>query len=61
MGRLAWSQPAGAAEFAGQLPSRLLATAAAAVAAGVLVTAAATLLPAQMLRRLPVADLLAEE
>lgn len=52
---------AGAAEFAGQLPVRLFAVAAAAVVAGMLVTAAAALLPAQMLRRMPAADLLAEE
>jgi len=52
---------AGAAEFAGQIPSRLLVAAAAAATTGVLVTAAAVLLPAQMLRRLPTAQLLAEE
>jgi putative ABC transport system permease protein len=50
-----------AAWFAGQLPTRLLAIAAAAVAAGILITAAATLLPAALLRRLPTAHLLAEE
>jgi len=52
---------AGAAWFAGQLPSRLLAIAAAAVAAGAVITAAATLLPAGLLRRLPAAHLLGEE
>ena len=50
-----------AAWFAGQLPARLLAIAAAAVAAGILITAAAALLPAALLRRLPLAHLLAEE
>jgi putative ABC transport system permease protein len=50
-----------AARFAGQLPDSLYLLAAAAVAAGVLVTAAAALLPAQALRRLPAAHLLAEE
>jgi putative ABC transport system permease protein len=50
-----------AAWFAGQLPARLIAIAAAAVAAGILVTAAAALLPAALLRRLPHAHLLAEE
>jgi putative ABC transport system permease protein len=52
---------AGAAEFAGTLSGRLFVIAAVAVAAGVLVTAAAALLPAQALRRLPTASLLAEE
>jgi putative ABC transport system permease protein len=52
---------AAAAWFAGQLPARLLAIAAAAVAAGILITAAAALLPAALLRRLPLAHLLAEE
>jgi putative ABC transport system permease protein len=52
---------AAAAWFAGQLPGRLLAIAAAAVAAGILITAAAALLPAALLRRLPTAHLLAEE
>jgi ABC-type lipoprotein release transport system permease subunit len=52
---------AAAAEFAGQLPARLFGAAAVAVAAGVVVTIAAALLPAQWLRRLPVAHLLAEE
>jgi hypothetical protein len=52
-----------AAWFAGQLPARLLAIAAAAVAvaAGILITAAAALLPAALLRHLPLAHLLAEE
>jgi putative ABC transport system permease protein len=50
-----------AGEFAGQLPPRLFAVAAVAAAAGVLVTAGAALLPAQLLRRLPTAHLLAEE
>jgi putative ABC transport system permease protein len=50
-----------AAWFAGQLPVRLLAIAAAAVAAGIIVTVAAALLPAALLRRLPAAYLLAEE
>jgi putative ABC transport system permease protein len=52
---------AAAAAFAGQLPVGLLAAAGADVAAGVLVTTAAALLPAQLLRRLPAAHLLAEE
>jgi putative ABC transport system permease protein len=52
---------AGAAEFAGQFPARLLLAATATVLAGVLVAAAAALLPAQLLRRLPTAQLLAEE
>jgi putative ABC transport system permease protein len=51
----------GAAWFAGQLPARLLAIAAAAVAAGIIITATAALLPAALLRRLPTAHLLAEE
>jgi putative ABC transport system permease protein len=50
-----------AAWFAGHLPARLLAIAAAAVAAGVIITATATLLPAALLHRLPTAHLLAEE
>ena len=50
-----------AAWFAGQLPARLLAIAAAAVAAGIIITAAAGLLPAALLRRLPTAHLLGEE
>jgi hypothetical protein len=50
-----------AAEFAGQLPPRLIAAAVAAAGAGVLVSVGATLLPAQLLRRLPAAHLIAEE
>jgi putative ABC transport system permease protein len=50
-----------AAWFAGQLPVRLLAVAVAAVVAGIVITVAATLLPAALLRRLPAAHLLAEE
>jgi hypothetical protein len=50
-----------AAWFAGQLPARLLATAAVAAIAGIIVTAAAALPPAAMLRRLPAAHSLAEE
>jgi hypothetical protein len=52
---------AAAAWFAGQLPARLLVIAAVAVAAGILITAAAALLPAALLRRLPASHLLAEE
>jgi putative ABC transport system permease protein len=52
---------AAAAEFAGQLPATLYLIAAAAVAGGLLVTTTAALLPAQALRRLPAAHLLAEE
>jgi putative ABC transport system permease protein len=52
---------AGAAEFAGQLPGRLLLAAVLACGVGVLVTVCAALLPARMLRRLPAAHLLAEE
>jgi putative ABC transport system permease protein len=51
---------AAAAWFAGQLPARLVANAAA-VVAGIVITAAAALLPAALLRRLPPANLLAEE
>jgi putative ABC transport system permease protein len=51
----------GAAWFAGQLPARLLAIAAAGVAAGIIITATAALLPAALLRRLSAARLLAEE
>jgi putative ABC transport system permease protein len=47
--------------LAGQLPARLVAIAAAAVVAGIIATAAAALLPAALLRRLPTASLLAEE
>jgi putative ABC transport system permease protein len=50
-----------AAQFAGQLPATLYLIAAAAVAGGLLVTTTAALLPAQALRRLPAAHLLAEE
>jgi putative ABC transport system permease protein len=50
-----------AAEFAGQFPARLLLAATGAVLAGVLITVVAALLPAQLLRRLPTAQLLAEE
>jgi putative ABC transport system permease protein len=52
---------AAAAEFAGQLPAALYAVAIVAVAAGSVITAAAALIPAQALRRLPAAHLLAEE
>jgi len=52
---------AGAAEFAGQFPARLVLAAVAAGLAGVLVTVGAALLPAQLLRRLPAAQLLAGE
>jgi putative ABC transport system permease protein len=50
-----------AAVFAGQLPPLLFAAAGAAVVAGILVTSLAALLPAQLLHRLPAAQLLAEE
>jgi putative ABC transport system permease protein len=52
---------AAAAVFAGRLSLPLFAAAAAAAVAGVLVTSAAALLPAHLLRRLPVARLLAQE
>jgi len=52
---------AGAAIFAGQLLPLLFAAAGTAVVAGVLVTCAAALLPAHLLRRLPTAQLLAQE
>jgi hypothetical protein len=52
---------AAAAGFAGQAPTRLYLIAVAAAVAGVLVTGAAAVLPAQALRRLPAAHLLAEE
>ena len=52
---------AAAAQFAGQLPVALYLIAAAAVAGGLLVTTTTALLPAQALRRLPAAQLLAEE
>ena len=51
----------GAAVFVRQLPPLLFAAAGAAVAAGVLVTCVAALLPAHLLRRLPAAQLLAQE
>jgi putative ABC transport system permease protein len=50
-----------AAQFAGQLPATLYLIAAAAVAGGLAVTTTAALLPAQALRRLSAAQLLAEE
>ena len=50
-----------AVQLAGQLPATLYLIAAAAVAGGLLVTTTAALLPAQALRRLPTAQLLAEE
>jgi putative ABC transport system permease protein len=50
-----------AAWLSGQLPARLAVIAVAAVAAGIIVTAAAALLPTALLRRLPAAHLLAEE
>ncbi len=52
---------AGAALFTGQLPPALFAAAGAAALAGVLVTCAAALFPAHLLRRLPVAQVLAQE
>jgi putative ABC transport system permease protein len=52
---------AGAAAFAGQLPVRLWLAAIAAGAIGTAVTVVAALVPAQLLRRLPTAALLAEE
>ncbi len=48
-------------KFTGQLPGALYLIAGAAVVAGALVTAISALLPAQVLRRLPAANLLAEE
>jgi hypothetical protein len=50
-----------AAWFARQLPARLLAVAAAAIAAGIIITALTALPPAALLRRLPAAHLPAEE
>jgi hypothetical protein len=50
-----------AATFAGQAPGPLYLVAAAAVVAGVLVTAAAAVLPTQALRRLPAAHVLAAD
>jgi putative ABC transport system permease protein len=52
---------AAAAVFAGQLPAALYLIGAVAVVGGLLVTTTAALLPAQALRRLPAAQLLAEE
>ena len=52
---------AGAATFAGKLTPLLLAAAVAAAVAGVLVTCIAALIPAHLLRRLPAAQLLAQE
>jgi len=50
-----------AAEFAGQLSTRLYLVAATAIIAGALVAAVAALVPARALRHLPAAHLLAEE
>jgi hypothetical protein len=50
-----------AAQLAGQVPAALYLIAGVAVAGGLLVTTTAALLPAQALRRLPAAHLLAEE
>lgn len=52
---------AGAAVFAGALPGRLLLVTVAVLLAGTAVTALAALIPAQLLRRLPTAPLLAED
>ena len=52
---------AGAAAFAGQLPAGLYLAAAASIITGALLTAGAAALPARALRRLPTAQLLAEE
>jgi putative ABC transport system permease protein len=52
---------AAATQLAGRVPATLYLIAAAAVAGGLLVTTTAALLPAQALRRLPAAHLLAEE
>jgi putative ABC transport system permease protein len=52
---------AAAAKFAGQLPVSLYEVAIAAVVIGSAVTAVAALIPAQALRRLPAAHLLAED
>ncbi|MEU4370156.1 FtsX-like permease family protein [Micromonospora chersina] len=51
----------GAAWLVGELPAALVAVAAAVALAGVLVTCLAALVPAALLRRLPTAQLLAEE
>jgi hypothetical protein len=48
-------------KLTGQLPGALYLIAGVAVGAGALVTAISALLPAQALRRLPAANLLAEE
>jgi putative ABC transport system permease protein len=50
-----------AAQFAGHIPATLYVIAAIAVIGGLVVTTTAALLPAQALRRLPAAQLLAEE
>lgn len=52
---------AGAAAFAGALPGRLLLITALVLLGGTAVTALAALVPAQLLRRLPTASLLAED
>ena len=52
---------AATAEFTGQVPLRLLVAALASILAAAAVTACAAILPAQLLRRLPTAQLLAEE
>jgi ABC-type antimicrobial peptide transport system permease subunit len=52
---------AAAAVFAGQFPTVLYLIGAVTVAGALLVTTAAALIPAQALRRLPAAQLLAEE
>lgn len=51
----------GAAWLVGDLPEALLLVAAAVAAAGVLITCVAALVPAALLRRIPTAQLLAEE
>src|SRR5262249_5976863 len=52
---------AAAATFTGQLTGRLVAAAVVAALARLLLTAAAAIAPAQLLRRLPTAQLLAED
>ncbi|KKK05234.1 ABC transporter permease [Micromonospora sp. HK10] len=52
---------AGAAWLVGELPATLVAAALLAALAGVLITCLAALVPAQLLRRLPTAQLLAQE
>jgi hypothetical protein len=52
---------AATAEFTGQVPLRLVLAALASVLAAAAVTTCAAILPAQLLRRLPTAQLLAEE